>query len=121
MRRNLRGVAAVAALFFVLAMTGCGGSTAPTGGSSSGPAASTVQVVLAGIAIQPTQATVAVGGTVTWVNNDSVMHNLTDDKGAWASGQMAPGKSFSQKFTTAGTFPYHCIIHPSMTGTIIVK
>lgn len=115
------GVAAAAALLCALMLTGCGSAPAPSGGSSSGPPASTVQVVLAGIAIQPTQATVAVGGTVTWVNNDSVEHILTDDGGKWGSGPMAPGKSFSQKFATAGTFPYHCTIHPSMTGTIIVK
>ena len=77
--------------------------------------------MLQNIAIQPTNVTVAIGGTVTWVNKDSVTHVLTDDAGTWGSGQLAPGKSYSYKFTKAGTFPYHCTIHPSMTGQVTVK
>jgi plastocyanin len=123
MRRYIVGVLAIAALLLALTLTGCSApSTSSTGGSSSsGAAPSAVQVVLQNIAIQPANVTVAVGGTVTWANQDSVTHNLTDDAGSWSSGALAPGKSFSHTFTAAGTFPYHCIIHPSMTGQITVK
>jgi plastocyanin len=128
MRRYIVGVLAITALLLALTLTGCSApSTSSTGGSSSsgsssgGAAPSAVQVVLQNIAIQPANVTVAVGGTVTWANQDSVTHNLTDDAGSWSSGALAPGKSFSHTFTAAGTFPYHCIIHPSMTGQITVK
>lgn len=123
MRRYFAGVLAVAAFLLVLTVAGCGASSStPSGGSSSsGTAPSAVQVVLQNITIQPADVTVAVGGTVTWVNQDTVTHNLTDDAGTWSSGPLAPGKSFSHTFATAGTFPYHCIIHPSMTGQIIVQ
>ena len=123
MHGNSARAFAVGALLMAFMLAGCSApSTSSSGGSSSGGTApSTVQVVLQNIAIQPANVTVAVGGTVTWVNQDSVTHNLTDDAGSWSSGALAPGKSFSQKFTTAGTFPYHCIIHPSMTGQITVK
>ena len=123
MRKSIIGGAAVAALLLALALAGCGGSStpAPGGSTSGGTPATAVQVVLQNIAIQPANVTVAVGGTVTWVNKDSMTHVLTDDGGTWGSGQLVPGKSYSYKFTKAGTFPYHCTIHPSMTGQVTVK
>jgi plastocyanin len=33
---------------------------------------------------------------------------------------MAPGATFSRTFSTAGTFTYHCTIHPGMVGTVSV-
>jgi plastocyanin len=63
---------------------------------------------------------VKVGTTVTWSNGDAVGHTVTADGGAFDSGTIAPGTSFSRRFGSAGTFAYHCKIHPSMTGTITV-
>jgi plastocyanin len=40
---------------------------------------------------------------------------------AWSSGTVAPGGQFSFAFQTAGTFPYHCTIHPGMVGTVVVR
>jgi plastocyanin len=57
---------------------------------------------------------------VTWSNEDSVGHTVTANGGAFGSGTIAPGTSFTRTFATAGTFAYHCSIHPSMTGTITV-
>jgi plastocyanin len=72
----------------------------------------------------PSQITVAKGGAVTWMNNDSTTHTVTDDlsnAGGPASGDIAPGQSYSFTFNKAGSFQYHCSIHPSMRGTIVVK
>jgi plastocyanin len=74
---------------------------------------------MSNMAFSPSDVTVAVGGTVTWTNNDSVAHTATGD--SFDSGSLAPGKSFSQTFTAAGTFPFHCSIHSGMTGTVTVK
>jgi plastocyanin len=41
--------------------------------------------------------------------------------GAWNSGSIAPGGKFSMTFTVAGSFPYHCSIHPGMVGTVTVQ
>jgi plastocyanin len=78
-----------------------------------------VTVSLENISFNPAQVDVAVGGTVTFMNNDSVQHNVAGD--TWSSGPLDPGKSFSQTFPTAGSFPIRCTIHPSMTGTVNVK
>jgi hypothetical protein len=45
---------------------------------------------------------------------------VTADGGAFDSGNLATGQTFSQTFSAAGTFAYHCNIHPQMTGTVTV-
>jgi plastocyanin len=104
------------------------GNTDPTKGTwnsvseisvfSQGVAGPTVGIQA--MTFSPASLTVAAGATVTWVNNDTVTHTSTADGGAWDSGLITPGGSFSFTFSTAGTFPYHCNIHPGMTGTIVV-
>ncbi len=59
------------------------------------------------------------GTSVTWVNKDDTQHTTTSDSGIWDSGIMGTGKSFSFTFSTAGTFTYHCNVHP-MNGEIEV-
>jgi LPXTG-motif cell wall-anchored protein len=68
----------------------------------------------------PVNMTVAPGTTVTWVNNGQSPHTSTADDGTWDSGTLQPGESFSFTFRQAGTYTYHCTIHPNMTGTITV-
>lgn len=75
-------------------------------------------------AYSPNPVTIAKGGTVTWTNNDTTTHTSTSDPGmttSWSSGSIAPGASFSQTFNSAGTFTYHCTIHPGMVGTVTVQ
>jgi plastocyanin len=67
------------------------------------------------------EITVAPGTTVTWRNADTVTHTSTDDRGAWDSGSLAPGQQFSTTLAVAGTFTYHCAIHPGMTGFVVVR
>jgi plastocyanin len=69
----------------------------------------------------PTTDTIAFGDSVTWTNNAvSTPHTSTSDASIWDSGTLNPGHSFSFHFTSNGTFPYHCNIHPDMHGTIVV-
>jgi plastocyanin len=46
--------------------------------------------------------------TVTWTNDDSTEHTATSDSLIWDSGPIAPGESYAFRFTTPGTYPYHC-------------
>ncbi len=107
----------------LLFLAGCGESTIPTDPS---PAGSNVSIVsgaqtLTTTAFNPNSVTIASGMTITWMNNDSIEHTTTANAGAWDSGRLAPGASFSRTFTTVGTFPYHCSIHPDMVATVIVQ
>jgi plastocyanin len=72
-------------------------------------------------AFNPDQLDVAAGTTVTWTNTDSITHTSTSDGSGWNSGNIAPGGQFSMTFPNAGTFPYHCAIHPGMVGTVTVR
>ena len=58
------------------------------------------------------------------MNNDSPTHTIASDMGSpvsFSSDPLATGASYSFTFTQPGTYTYHCSIHPSMTGTIIVQ
>jgi Plastocyanin len=69
----------------------------------------------------PASLTIKVGETVTWTNKDSYAHTVTSDNGAFDSGSINNGATFSFTFKTAGTYNYHCSIHTSMTAKIIVQ
>ncbi len=98
-------------------------STSPT--PSTGPTVSDSIVAgattLTTTAYAPNPISVAVGGSVTWTNNDTTAHTSTADGGTWSSGSIAPGATFTTMFSTAGTFRYHCAIHPGMVGTVTVQ
>jgi plastocyanin len=69
----------------------------------------------------PNPVNVPVGGTVTWVNNDRDFHTATANSRIFDSGSMGPGDRFSHTFAAAGSFPYLCLVHPNMVGTINVQ
>ena len=82
----------------------------PPGASTLGPRA-----------FVPADLSIGVGTRVTWTNNDSVTHTSTSNAPRWNSTNVAPGGQFSVTFDSAGTFPYHCAIHPDMVATITVR
>lgn len=93
-----------------------GGSEAEPGGDS---------VTIAGFTFDPDTIEVSAGSTVTWTNEDGVGHTVTagePDEPADTFGESVdPGSSAEIGFDEAGTFPYFCTIHPSMTGEVVVS
>jgi|SRR5438128_860767 len=70
----------------------------------------------------PDPIRITAGSTVTWTNATAPTHTATSDTGVWNTGNIAAGGTSSAvSFPTAGTFPYHCAIHPSMRGSVIVS
>ncbi|HEY2434358.1 MAG TPA: hypothetical protein VGI12_16915 [Vicinamibacterales bacterium] len=116
-------LALAAALLLII--SGCGSSystpTTPTTPSGNGTPVSIVSgaSVLTTTAFSPSPVTVAVGGSVTWTNHDNTTHTSTGS--TWNSGSIAPGGNYTMSFPTAGTFSYHCSIHPGMTGSVTVQ
>jgi plastocyanin len=98
-------------------------ATAPGTTSDTGPSTAPIslEVSLAGRAFSPAVLEVAVGDTVTWINDDDTEHTVTAFEGAFDSGELATGASFSFTFDTAGEFRYRCLFHSEMQGTIIVR
>ena len=94
---------------------------ATTPGPAPAPAVpSTASIHLAGERFAPASATVAVGGTVTWTNDDGSKHTVTADNASFDSGSLNAGATFAHTFTAAGTYAYGCDFHGNMRGTIIV-
>jgi plastocyanin len=95
----------------------------PTTATSSIPSNSTVVKIVANTgsnSYNPNPLEVKVGETVTWINDDSVIHTATSTDGTFDSGIMRNGQSFSYTFDTAGEYPYYCTLHPNMVGTVVV-
>jgi plastocyanin len=98
-----------------------GGTTTPPPATSSTPAASSSVEMNDQLKFVPDTLTVAAGTTVTWTNTGTAPHTVTSDTNAWTdSGQITGGKDFKHTFTTAGTYKYHCTIHPTMKATVVV-
>lgn len=98
-------------------------NTPSTGSHGSDTTASTTNsVTIENFAFSPASITIKKGTAVTWANKDSATHTVTesDSQAGPNSGDVAPGSTYSFTFKSAGTFHYHCAIHPSMTGTVTV-
>lgn len=69
----------------------------------------------------PTILRVQPGETVTWVNGDAVPHTVTGASLAWGDyTNLVEGESVSHRFTSSGVYPYYCLLHSGMIGTIVV-
>ena len=74
----------------------------------------------------PFEVVVNVGEEVTWSNDDSAAHTVTagsaadGPSGIFDSSLFMAGTTYSFTFEEAGTFPYFCMVHPWMEGTVNV-
>lgn len=85
------------------------------------PESSNITVNIKNFSFNPSTLTVKSGTKVTWVNNDSAPHTITSDTGSLLNSQtLSSGQSFSFVFNNSGSENYHCNIHPSMKGGVIV-
>jgi len=94
-------------------------SNTGTKGSSGVPGAN--EVWIQNMAFTPATITVTAGTTITWTNKDAMTHTVTSDQNWFYSGNLGTGATYNNIFITAGTYTYHCAIHPSMTGTVVVN
>lgn len=140
-----RLIAATAILLLPLVLAACGGSGATTAPDTSEPAASepagsepaasdpgvaeacapstdtpTVTIAIANFVYEPAEATARVGDVVGWSNEDSAPHTATMDDDACGTGNISSGSAQALVFNAAGTYPYHCAVHPNMTATLTV-
>ena len=75
----------------------------------------------------PSTVTIAAGGTVTFSNTDTAPHTSTSGTaadgpdGVFDTSLIMANASYSVTLSDAGTYPYFCMVHPWMEGTIIVE
>ncbi len=121
-------------------------------GSPTSPSGAAADVTIQDFVFSPATVTIKAGTTVRWTNNGPSGHTTTSDNGVWGSGTLAPpggggggggysrgslssvrlstasaaGGTFQFTFMQAGTYPYHCAIHPpamfpGFTATVVVN
>ena len=115
MRHNFRaGAAALSAV--VVLLSGC--DTGTTTGTNGQPFEMSAQVSVQGFAFRQDNVSVAVGGEVTWTNEDAPPHPLRFEDGRTFS--LAGGDSVTVSFDEPGVFAYRCAVHQGMRGTVTV-
>lgn len=130
MRASLKALGLAVAL--AVAAASCSGGydskiTAPPGGTTGGNTGGNTTgttgpaVAISGFAFAPVSLTVQSGATVEWTNKDATAHTVTADDASFGSANLGNGGTYAVTFSKAGTYSYHCAIHPSMTGTIVVQ
>lgn len=126
-RLMLISTTVVGAGLFLAACNGGYGTPSAPSRTEPAPAGSTTVTIVTGsstltnTAFAPNPLTVSIGTTVSWLNNDNATHTSSANDGAWGSSSLAPGSRFNFTFNSAGTFEYHCSIHPNMVGTVVVQ
>lgn len=80
-----------------------------------------VQVQIERSTFKPSVLNIRAGTTVTWVNHDMVPHDVSSKEAGFKSEPFAEDESFSYTFKKPGTYPYLCVTHPKMTGTVVVQ
>jgi plastocyanin len=117
----------VCTTILILACLAAGCSSSPNTVTPATPSASSGggnTITIKNFAFDPSGLTVKTGTAVIWVNNDGVPHTVVSDTGSpapFSSDSLSAGASYTFTFAQPGTYTYHCSIHPSMKGTIIVQ
>jgi plastocyanin len=128
---NLRPVSLILVTAVLAAACASPGETTSSDMQASHRAHPDADVVIDTSTFAPSVLRVSVGETVTWVNHDDFLHTVTSNprgkSAAAGSGlgsrfdhRLKRDETFSFYFERAGTFAYHCTIHPEMRGTIVV-
>ena len=86
--------------------------------STSTPALTPIQID--GFRFTPIALDVAVGTQVIWTNKQNVPHDVTADDSQYASATLVTDATYSHTYSAAGTYTYHCSIHPFMKATVVV-
>jgi plastocyanin len=95
---------------------------ATTAVSIQTPAASAAnQIKIQDFSFTPPTLNVSAGTQVSWTNTGPSNHTVTANDGSFDSGTIQRNATFNFTFAKAGTFAYHCSIHPTMLGTVTVS
>jgi plastocyanin len=83
--------------------------------------AGVASVAIPGKLFSPGYVQVVPGDSVVWRNSDFVDHDVAASDGAFNSGPLGRFGTFVQRFDAVGAHPFHCTIHPFMTGVVDVE
>lgn len=107
---------------FLLA-AGCGPSASEPqitdNGAGSNGGDLKLAVTIRDYKFNPEKLEIKKGDTVTWINEDNIIHTATGK--TFDSGNLKRGEKFSFTFNDAGVFDYICTPHPFMKASVTVK
>ena len=90
--------------------------------STISAAPTSAEVIIKNFTFNPPEITIAKGGKVLFINQDSIKHTITSYSAPSSfSHEIRPGISLTQSFEISGTYNYYCVFHPDMKGTVIVQ
>lgn len=103
------------------ALVACGGSVRPA--AEVAPPADPHRVVIYGYKFNPPRLVIPAGTKVTWINMDLIHHTATGAFQAepFDSKNLLYKSEYGYTFTKPGEYPYICVPHPGMKGTIVVE
>lgn len=84
------------------------------------PARAGATVSIFNFGFTPAEITAGLGSTVTFDNTSPADHTSTSDGGFWNAGPIDGGADAAVELTSSGTFAYHCAIHVTMRGVVVV-
>jgi plastocyanin len=94
------------------------GAGAPASAAPTATASGSGTVTIKDFKYQPATIRISPGDRVVWANLDNVKHTATSPR--FDTGKIKPGKAVAVRFSSKGTYAYHCTIHKKMHGTIVV-
>ncbi len=131
MRKSVYSLFALLAVFSIIAITPSAFAAHGEGGMSAtvtnAPGSSTPGCEETDDCFVPSTVVITAGGTVTWENTDTAAHTASSGTaaggpdGVFDSSLIMAGGSYSVTLDDEGTYPYFCMVHPWMQGTVIVE
>jgi len=85
-----------------------------------GAQAAQTNVTIGSNFFDPLNVSINVNDSVKWTWTGS-FHSTTSNTGLWDSGIQNSGFTFTNVFTSAGSFPYHCSGHTFMQASVTVS
>ncbi len=96
-------------------------TTIPEDGNNQVVDESRQEVSIGASGFEPNEIAVTAGTTIVWKNEDEENHEVHADDDAYQLDIIGPGETVEVAFEAPGTFTYHCHIHPTVQGTIVVE
>jgi plastocyanin len=113
MSPNTRGRVITAVIIAAIASGVIGRTTRPARAQSA-------SVQISNYTFIPSTQSIPAGAVITWINQDNTAHDPTSDDNAWSSPALSSGQTYTLRFDNPGIYKYHCSIHGTMHGTILV-
>ena len=112
--------AVLVAVVALLAKSGAPAAHPETAAAAATVRSGTVAVLVSNYDFIPDKVTIKAGTRIVWTNHDPTAHTATANGGGFDTGTINPNSSRTTRFTKPGVYPYHCLFHAFMTGTVTV-